>query len=125
MRVWDDRAEMKLSISLLAAISGVLAAAACTKHNPASCCTSALQCASVGLNEMHECQGIEVCDSDGTCVPPECITSADCKDPDHPICSGEVCVASCADNSQCSAGTPYCGPDGVCVECTASSQCPS
>src|SRR3569833_4170264 len=116
---------MKLSISLLAPIVCALATTACTKHNPASCCTSPLQCASVGLNEMHECQGIDVCNSDGTCVPPECVTSADCKDPSMPLCSNQVCVATCTDDSQCSAATPHCGSAGACVECTASGQCPS
>lgn len=104
---------------------GALAATACTKHNPASCCTSPLQCAAVGLNEMHECQGIEVCDSDGTCVPPECVTSADCKDSAMPLCSNQVCVSTCTDDNQCSAATPHCGPAGACVECTESAQCPS
>jgi WD40-like Beta Propeller Repeat len=111
-------------MSKVGVVVGLLLLASCgTQHNPASCCTSPLQCASVGLNEMHECDGLAVCDSSGTCVPPECVTSADCKDADHPLCSNQICVATCTDDSQCSAATPHCGPAGACVECTESAQC--
>lgn len=83
------------------------------------------QCAAVGLNQMYDCDGLAVCNSDGMCVPPECVTSADCHDASKPLCSNEVCVATCSDDSQCSAATPHCGPMGACVECTESGQCPS
>ncbi|MFT3696629.1 MAG: hypothetical protein QM831_26045 [Kofleriaceae bacterium] len=102
-----------------------LALASCTEHNPASCCTSPLQCANLGLNEMYACDGLAVCSADGTCVPPECETSADCHDADKPLCENQVCVATCTDDSQCSAATPHCSSTGTCVECTESGQCPS
>lgn len=74
---------------------------------------------------MHECDGLAVCNNNGSCVAPECVTSADCRDVDRPLCSNMICVGTCTDDSQCSAATPHCGPAGACVECTESGQCPS
>lgn len=96
----------------------------CTKHNPASCCTSAAQCASLGIAQQYDCAGSNVCDSSGTCVAPQCSTSADCA-PVTPVCVGQLCVASCASSADCNAALPECGPGGACVECLDSSQCPS
>lgn len=107
------------------AVCLVLCLAACTKHNPNSCCTSSDQCISLGLSEMHGCDIGKTCDMDGTCVAVECSTSADCTSPDAPICENQLCIAKCSSDMECgsTSGKPYCAADGSCVACDLDSQC--
>ncbi|MEO6773267.1 MAG: hypothetical protein ABI467_09610, partial [Kofleriaceae bacterium] len=103
----------------------VLCLSACTKHNTDSCCTTADQCLSLGLSEMYGCDAGKTCDMDGTCVPTECSTSADCTSPDAPICENQLCIAHCVGDAECD-GTPgraFCSSDGACVACTMDDQC--
>jgi hypothetical protein len=104
---------------------GLVLATACTKHNPAACCTTDEQCQQFGLDGVIGCTLGEVCSSTGACVAPQCTTSADCTDPTAPVCINQTCVASCTGNSDCTGASsgPYCGSDGACVACVADSQC--
>jgi cysteine-rich repeat protein len=92
-----------------AAIAIAAYCVSCTKHNPASCCTDPVQCATFGLDNITSCEGIEVCDSTGTCVAPQCTTDADCTAPD--TCINELCTAPGSDGSDGS-GQAVCG-DGI------------
>ena len=65
---------------------------ACTKHNPASCCSSPVQCSNFGLDSITPCEGLDVCDSTGTCVAPTCMTGSDC--PSGDVCVNEQCVTA-------------------------------
>src|SRR5271169_5962957 len=78
----------------------------CTKHNPESCCVTPLQCESFGLTNISMCEGIDVCDSDGACVAPQCSMSSDCTSADAPVCVDQLCVASCSSDNDCSTNTP-------------------
>ena len=108
-------------------VLGLFGLIACTKHNPESCCTTSDQCIALGLGEMHGCDTGKTCDSDGTCIPVECSTSADCTSPDMPICENQICIAKCSADVECegTAGKPYCATDGACVACDMDSQCSS
>lgn len=99
--------------------------AACTKHNPNACCTTAEQCSALGLDGVTPCRSDLVCNQAGACVMPQCSTSADCTSPDSPICIAQQCVAKCTSDPDCTglAGTPHCGTDGVCVGCVDATQC--
>jgi hypothetical protein len=99
--------------------------AACTKHNPNACCTTAEQCSALGLDGVTACKSDLICDQNGACVMPQCSTSADCTSPGSPICIGQQCVAKCTSDPDCTglAGTPHCGSDGVCVACVDGTQC--
>lgn len=70
---------------------GVFCLVGCTKHNPDSCCTSAVECEQLGLDQTYECSSGRVC-SAGTCVAPECAVSSDCRDSARPLCSNQLCV---------------------------------
>jgi hypothetical protein len=96
----------------------------CTKHNPASCCSTPAQCQMFGLGGITGCNSGQVCDLTGTCVAPQCTTSAQCMAPD-PVCIDQVCVPSCTVDNDCMgiAGHPYCASDGTCVACLKDSEC--
>lgn len=89
-----------LSVSVVG-ISSIAFLLACTKHNPASCCTAADQCMSEGLDGIFLCPGGDVCDPGGTCVAPQCSTASDCPAGDD--CVGELCESG-SDGS--GSGTP-------------------
>lgn len=111
---------------LLVAISLAIAAAGCSKHNPLSCCTTQAQCQMFGLDKVTPCaDSTRVCDQSGTCVAPECTTSADCTSSSAPVCVDRLCVAACTQDMDCTgvAGKPYCATDGSCVACTQDTQC--
>jgi hypothetical protein len=61
------------------------AIAGCTKHNPDSCCTTADQCATLGIDSISNCDSQRICDSMGACIVPDCRTDADCPQA-APIC---------------------------------------
>jgi hypothetical protein len=112
---------MRITIAILF----VVVTAACTQHNPDSCCTTQPQCDSFGLDHVIGCDGNKVCDPNGVCIAPQCATSVDCTSPDTPICENQLCVAACTTDDECVgiAGRPYCATDGVCVACKDDSQC--
>ena len=68
----------------------VAGASACTRHNPAACCTSVEDCNQVGLNQIGGCAADQVCNQ-GTCTAPECVASSDCS-MSGDICSDGLCV---------------------------------
>ena len=109
------------TIVLLVAIG----AAGCTKHNPDSCCSTAEECSSLGIDQISGCASDKTCNGMGTCIAAQCSTSADCTTTGLPICANRLCGATCAVDAECTglAGTPLCAPDGVCVGCTDSAQC--
>jgi len=97
----------------------------CSKPNPNSCCTSADQCNTLGLDGLTACKSGQVCDPYGACVKPQCATSADCTSPDAPLCVDQLCVAKCSANGDCDgiAGKPFCASDGTCVACEDDTAC--
>lgn len=101
--------------------------AACTKPNPNTCCVTDAQCAALGAGEQRPCAAGQACSGDFTCVAAECDTSADCTDPQAPICQLGLCVGGCTIDDDCAdvAGRPYCATEGVCVGCTDATQCPA
>ena len=106
-------------------IFSLLVVAACTKHNPDSCCSTVNQCSMLGIDGVTGCASGKACDGTGTCVAAQCSTSADCSNPASPICEDKLCVAKCVTDDECVgvAGAPYCATDGGCVACVLSSQC--
>lgn len=84
------------------------ALAACTKHNPAVCCTSPSDCSSIGATGETE----RPCTDGFVCLGHECTTPPDA--PPGPACT---------DDSQCSGTLPHCSPANECVECVSSDQC--
>ncbi len=78
---------MRFFSCVLALVIGV---AGCTKHNPASCCSTPDQCTSFGLDGVTGCDGSDVCDATGTCVAPVCTAASDCPSGDD--CVGQLCV---------------------------------
>ncbi len=98
---------------------------ACTKTNPALCCTDAANCQSLGISTDNMCTDGLVCVAN-TCVAESCGTFADCNAA-LPFCSNSLCEAMCDDNSQCpgfggSAEDTICS-SGVCVQCVMNSDC--
>jgi hypothetical protein len=98
---------------------------ACTKTNPALCCTDAANCESLGISSDNMCSDGLVCVAN-TCVAESCGTFADCNAA-LPFCSNSLCEAMCDDNSQCpgfggSAEDTICS-SGACVQCAMSSDC--
>lgn len=92
---------MKAVIVLALAISSFVAATACTKTNPNTCCTTQ-----------------EDCDEHGIPLGTSCAAGL--------ICTNNLCVdASCQADSDCAAPTGHCSSDHVCVECDANAQCSS
>jgi hypothetical protein len=98
-------------------------ATACTRHNPAVCCTTPAECEELGVDDVRPCEGFKVC-IDGNCVSPTCSSSAECSDP-TPYCVNQVCSPTCSADPDCVgiSGLPYCSPEGACVACLDSSQC--
>jgi hypothetical protein len=113
-----DKGTMR-TLFLLVAIG----AAACTKHNPDSCCTSQQQCNALGIGGVTACNPGRTCDPTGTCVEAQCTTSGDCTSAGSPICEDQLCVAKCTTDVQCPSSRPYCGTGGECDACTMDSQC--
>ena len=85
-----------------------LASSACTKPNPALCCTSQADCDSVGVKASEK-----LCSDGLACVAHTCVLAPD---------GGN---SQCVSNTDCSSPTPYCGPGRTCVECVSSDQCPA
>lgn len=123
------RRDMRIRLvwTLLVAAVATIATVApgCTRHNPASCCSTQEQCDSFGLKGITGCASDQVCDSTGTCQMAQCMTSADCTSPAAPVCIDQLCTAKCMTNMDCTglSAAPYCASDGACVACTDSSQC--
>jgi hypothetical protein len=105
--------------------SFVLLASACTKHNPDSCCATVEQCGELGISGITLCDTGRTCDTTGTCVAVQCISSADCTSADAPICENQLCVAKCTTDDECTgiSGRTFCATDGMCVACTSDAQC--
>ena len=107
---------------------GILLVAACSKTNPAVCCTTASDCAAVGLKDPKGCSDGLLCRGN-QCIAETCATSADC-DASAPYCASGSCEMMCMDDSQC----PGFGQDtsdtfcvsGACVACRAGmNDCPT
>lgn len=113
-----------LVLSLVVA-SLVAAAGSCTRPNPDFCCTSASECAALGVGpELRTCGDGRVCDSN-VCADVECSTSETCTDLAAPYCVNQVCKATCVVDDDCTgaAGGPLCADDGVCVGCESNKDC--
>ncbi len=97
----------------------------CTKHNPDSCCSTTQECSSLGIDQITGCDSGKACNGMGTCIAAQCETSADCTSVGLPVCSSQLCVATCATDNECVgiAGRPLCAPDGVCVGCIDDASC--
>ena len=140
-------------LQALSSLLFILAASCGTKRNPEVChfepcltgfvCNAEQRCVPVtaidampdaavdtlGPNPMD--QAIDTTNSDvsGWDAMGTCGTSADCKQPNAPLCVAGTCVAcgqagsgTCA---QANATTPFCAATGACVGCLAHSDCPT
>lgn len=135
---------MTRALSLLVLL--VAGFAGCTKTNTEVCCTTAADCAAVGLPAETRC-------SDGfTCMAHECVAAACSSDPDcpaeAPVCTEGRCVAcdashgctqhapvcnvitetcgGCVGDADCAAfaDAPRCDTSaGACVQCVAGGDC--
>ena len=103
----------------------MVVAAACTRHNPASCCSTQQQCDAFGLAEVTGCENGQVCTVAGSCIDPQCTTSAQCTGLDASVCVNQICVGACHVDDDCMGipGKPYCETDGSCVGCLLDTQC--
>jgi hypothetical protein len=117
-------------VGIVLAATAAAASTACSKRNPAYCCTDEALCLDVG-GVVQGCTGRnEVCDDDGalegtphTCVPDPATTGCDGPDdcgPSEPTCIDQTC-GPCEIDDDCArfADTPVCGAEGACVECHA------
>jgi len=104
----------------------LVALTSCSKHNPASCCTTQEQCNSLGIDQLYPCASGNVCDTTGTCVVGDCNSAVDCGGA-TPFCVGHTCATACASNNDCAADEahPLCEPDGSCGACITSAACPT
>lgn len=132
---------MKLVAVGALAVASVVAG--CSTRNYAVCCTSDVDCGSIGSMEPLPCAGIEVC-SNHQCVAPTCTVDADCPaeapicsektcvpcDADHPCDAPQVCktdatsCVGCNADADCGGTTPVCDAN-ACRACTLDSECPS
>nr|HEX4314928.1 choice-of-anchor Q domain-containing protein [Kofleriaceae bacterium] len=100
---------------------------ACTRPNPAVCCVSAADCASIGVSDpLRSCAAGEVCSSDHTCAEPQCTHDSDCNGA-TPVCdtATQTCVG-CLTGSDCSAAAPVCDTtSNTCVGCGSDTDCSS
>jgi hypothetical protein len=117
---WQYRPAMKLAWML------VVAAAACTRPNPAVCCLDQADCDEVGISEVRDCSAGLAC-VEHQCVVPSCAMTG-CEVA-APVCNltTDVCEG-CTDSSECSRfpDANVCDTmSGGCVECVAASDCPA
>src|SRR4051812_46852493 len=98
--------------AVVIALVAACALVACTKPNPAVCCTSEADCAAVGISDSER-----PCSVSGlSCVDHTCTVPAVPPDGPGPQCRVDM---------DCTGTTPYCAPDLTCVGCVESTQCPS
>lgn len=94
-------------------------------------CTSNADCAE---NDQQDIIGNgDICNTtSGACV--ECVTAADCTDPEAPLCSEQNRCVACSVDADCSAPTPFCSQlnrggqgqnqrENVCVACLVATDC--
>lgn len=79
----------------------------CTKPNPAVCCVSEADCASIGTSDPERTCALGLVCADHQCSVP----------PDGP-------TVECTMDNECSSPTPRCAPDLQCVECVDAADCP-
>lgn len=92
---------MSWRFGLFAVLVLPLLVIACTKHNPAACCTTEADCIAKDLPAGTGCEDGYQCVMN-TCTP----------------------QTSCQASSDCAAPTPLCSTDdGVCVECLSDAEC--
>ena len=112
---------MRTILVIGVAVWGLVGAVACSKTNPALCCVSDADCASVGLPSVKLCGSGLACEHN-MCIVAECQSDMDCT-MDHPACVGGLC-ADCNGNHPCKATEPVCSTDvGTCGPCTSSADC--
>lgn len=88
-----DTLSMGYRIVISASLSIVFGALlGCTKPNPNACCTTPTQCTKVGLDDIKQCSGVNVCSPDGDCVAPQCTANTDCAG-SNDLCVSNQCVA--------------------------------
>jgi uncharacterized membrane protein YgcG len=94
--------------------------AACTKRNPAACCTTAEDCNEVGLPLGSNCEEGLSCVF-GTCILATCTSDGDCP-AEVPRCDTTTggCV-ECLDSSEC--GDLTCNANNQCAACTVDDEC--
>lgn len=116
---------------------------ACSKDNPAFCCSTVDSCSLAGTSSLAVCDTAgsrPFCDDTGmfgpphTCIPdptaPACERTEDCATPQRPVCDTDdtsTCVG-CSQASDCSRfpGRTMCNDTtGACVECTSPAHCTS
>lgn len=98
---------------------------ACTKRNPAACCTTDADCEAKGLPAGSECEAGYTCIRNTCIAPTSCEASSDCEDEDLPLCNVDTktCV-TCLVDTDCAGG--FCDPgDNLCRACAADTDCAS
>lgn len=105
---------------------GAFAFIACTRPNPEVCCTSADDCASLGVTDERPCGAGLAC-LDHKCVVASCSTEGCVAS--LPVCNlvADACDG-CTEAAQCARfpGMQVCNvADGACVECLTSPDCPA
>ena len=98
----------------------LLFAVACTKRNPAACCTTVEDCVEVGLPAGSDCQDNLSCVF-GTCILATCTSDGDCPG-EVPRCetTAAMCV-ECLDSSEC--GDQICNASFQCAACVSDDEC--
>ncbi len=126
---------------VLVAVGTALSITACTKDNPAFCCSTLESCGQVGATGIVMCNSAgnrPFCDDPGdfgsphTCIAdptaPACDGTDDCTTPQRPVCDVDdtgTCVG-CDDSPDCArfSGRPICdSTSGACVQCTGPEHC--
>lgn len=107
---------MQTILRTACSLLGIAILGACSKHNPASCCTTQAQCQMFGLDHLYGCSGDQVCSSAGSCEEPECQTGSDCPTT-APFCANRLCTGACSNDNDCASvpGKPHCASTGACV----------
>lgn len=90
------------------AVTIALILVACSRPNPAVCCSSPDDCSSIGVSDPER-----TCALGLSCREHECQLPLDAPQQE------------CVENADCGEATPVCAPDRTCVECVASTDCPS
>ena len=92
---------------LLSVVVVMTATSACTRPNPAVCCSSAADCAVIGVEDQQRDCALSLVCADHECSVP----------PDGP-------KAECTLDDECASPTPRCAPNLQCVECIKAADCP-
>jgi hypothetical protein len=114
---------MRRTLVLGSLVFGVITACHLpTKRNPDACCTTQTDCDAIGLPLGSDCDDSRVCVQNQCVTPTTCQGDSDCMMP-TPFCAPNGTCVECLDASSCSDPLSVCGPTNSCVECVDSTTC--